>query len=98
MVDVGAVGMGQCGDEVEHVLSAERPQSDFLDAGGAPLAVEPLGDRLGHAALVGPAGDQQMERRAVPGARQVRQQIQRVGIGPVHVLDHQRHRPLLGHP
>ena len=98
VLDVGADGMGQGGHEAEHVVSAERPQANFLHPGGAPLTVQPLRYRLGQPALVGPAGDQQMDRRTVPRAREVRQQVQGVGIGPVHVLHHQRHRLVLAHP
>ena len=97
-VEVEALGMGECSDQASHLIRIEGLQAQLVDTRGARQGVEPAGDLLRHPGLVGAVGDQYVQARAVAGSGEVGEQVEGVGICPVHVLDHQCDRPFVRDP
>ena len=82
--------------ELGHLVAGEpgEPQPD--DVVGPAQVGERLRERLRHVGLGVAEGGEHEHARAAGGARQVAQQQQRRGVGPVPVLEHEQHRPSAG--
>ena len=83
-------------DELRHVVAGEAGEPQPHDVVGAAQVGERLRERLRHVGLGVAEGGEQQHARAPGGAREVAQEQERRGVGPVPVLDHEQHRPARG--
>ena len=83
-------------DELRYVVARKAGEPQPHDVVGSAQVGERLGERSRHVGLGVAEGAEQQQARAPGGARQVAQEQQRRGVGPVPVLDHEQHRPVAG--
>ena len=89
------VGTRREPDELGHLVAREPGEAQPHDVVAAQVG-ERLRERLRHVGLgVAEGGDQEHARR--PGPDEMAQEVERRGVGPVAVLEHEQRRPAPGH-
>ena len=78
--------------ELAHVVVGEAGEAQPDDVVGAAQVGERLRDGLGDVGLGVAEGGEQEHARVAGGARQVAQEQERRGVGPVAVLEDEQHR------
>ena len=78
-------------EQRRQLLAPERPELEHERRAGAPDAVGKPAHALGRRELVGPVGREQQNRPVVEVVREEDDEIERRGIGPVQILEHEQH-------
>jgi hypothetical protein len=90
----GGAGAGADGDEVGHVGDGQLVEPQVLDRPVPQQPGQDAGERVGAVGRLRPVGgeDEQRHRRDRTGRRL--EQLDRVAVGPVEILDQHHQRPL----
>ena len=79
-------------EQRRQLLVLERPELEHERRARAPDAVGEPAHPLGRRGLVGAVGREQQNRPVVEVVREEDDEIERRGIGPVQILEHEQHR------
>ena len=88
---LGLVAARHAAHELGHLVPGQAAEAQPHDLFGAAQVGEQLRQRVGQVGLGVAERGHQQQARAPAGARQVPQQAERGGVGPVRVLEHEQH-------